>query len=82
MRLTCLCLGSALEKQAPSVVSRNARLSDADILENSTPVMLLPLKSSSTEKTPTLLQMASAVSLLSPVMTMTCTDMRAVLNEA
>ena len=40
--LTCLCLGSALEKQAPSVVSRNAFLSSIDSLANSTPVMLLP----------------------------------------
>lgn len=69
---TCLCLGSALEKQAPSLPASMERLLSSGSFMNSTPVMLLPSKSSSAAKTPTFLHMASAVSLLSPVMTMTC----------
>ena len=69
---TCLCFGSALEKQAPPGPSRIARRLSRGSFMNSTPVMLLPFRSSSAAKTPTLRQMASAVSLLSPVMTMTC----------
>lgn len=70
---TCLCLGSALEKQAPSLPASMERLLSSGSFMNSTPVMLLPSKASSAANTPTFLQMASAVSLLSPVMTMTCT---------
>ena len=43
---------------------------------NSRPVMLLPFRSSSAAKTPTFRQMASAVSLLSPVITITCNMQR------
>ena len=47
------------------------RLSRGSLM-NSTPVMLVSFRSSPGAKTPTFRQMASAVSLLSPVITITC----------
>ena len=47
---TCLCLGSALEKQAPPLPASIERLLSSGSFMNSTPVILLPVRSSSTAK--------------------------------
>ena len=49
-----------------------ARCLSGESMEKLRPVMLLPVTSSSSLNTPIWRQMASAVSLLSPVMTITC----------
>ena len=53
-----------------------ARCFSLDIIAKLRPVMLRPVTSSSASKTPIWRQMASAVSLLSPVMTTTCTNVQ------
>ncbi len=69
--MSCLCLGSARENTQPPVPDRILRRSPAGSARKSRPVKLLSLRSSVSENTPISRQIASAVFLLSPVMTIT-----------
>mmetsp|Transcript_59223 Transcript_59223/g.139613 ORF Transcript_59223/g.139613 Transcript_59223/m.139613 type:complete len:320 (+) Transcript_59223:652-1611(+) len=66
---SCLWAGSVREKREAWATA--SRFSRSDMRENSSPVNDLPVRSSSGSKMPIWRQMASAVFLLSPVMTMT-----------
>mmetsp|Transcript_16293 Transcript_16293/g.46273 ORF Transcript_16293/g.46273 Transcript_16293/m.46273 type:complete len:363 (-) Transcript_16293:1209-2297(-) len=75
LTMSCLNLGSAREKTMPPrrSLSRMSRWASLLSLLNSWPMKLFWPRSSLSSKTPMSRQMASAVSLLSPVMTMTRT---------
>mmetsp|Transcript_1209 Transcript_1209/g.4791 ORF Transcript_1209/g.4791 Transcript_1209/m.4791 type:complete len:272 (-) Transcript_1209:2861-3676(-) len=72
--MSCLCFGSARLKTRPPPPLRNSSWSASDIVAKDRAVMLLvSSRPSPSSKTPMSRQMASAVRLLSPVMTMTRT---------
>ena len=78
--MSCLCLGSAREKTHPPGDARSFFFFARGMSENSLPVNDLPTASLVESKMPISAQIASAVSLLSPVMT--TTRMPAVLHAS
>mmetsp|Transcript_7535 Transcript_7535/g.11806 ORF Transcript_7535/g.11806 Transcript_7535/m.11806 type:complete len:405 (-) Transcript_7535:11-1225(-) len=69
--MSCLCLGSARLNTHPPGAMTSAVCCSRDMAPNSRPVKDLPSASAGEAKMPMSEQMASAVNLLSPVMTMT-----------